>query len=208
MSLLPNTYVRCDACGGRRFNRDTLEIAFRAHCIADVLALTVDDAFALFEHQPSIRRALEMMRAVGLGYLSLGQGSPTLSGGEAQRVKLVRELARSSQGSTLYVLDEPTTGLAMSDTANLVRVLHRLVDLGNTVVVIEHNMEVIREADYIIDLGPRGGDAGGRVVAKGHPFDLARRPGESLTAKYLKRYLRLAGAKGRKSPKAYANPRR
>jgi len=189
MKLLPDMYVTCDACGGRRYTAETLAVRFKGRSIAEVLEMTVEEAEEFFRDVPHVHRTLALMEEIGLGYLTLGQPSPTLSGGEAQRVKLVKEMAGRGTGATLYVLDEPTTGLHLSDTERLIRVLHRLVEQGNTVVVIEHNLEVIKEADYLIDLGPEGGDAGGRVVAEGHPLDLARKPGRSYTAQFLREYL-------------------
>ncbi len=188
MNFLPDVKVLCDACGGRRFNRETLGISLRGKSVGDVLAMEIDDAVSFFGAHPSILRPLQLLQDVGLGYLTLGQPSPTLSGGEAQRIKLVTELAkvRLDEGlirtgraykplQTLYVLDEPTVGLSMHDVEKLLRVLHRLVDAGNTVVVIEHNLDVIAEADWVIDLGPEGGDAGGDVVAQCPPHELTRR---------------------------------
>jgi excinuclease ABC subunit A len=200
MSFLPNVSVRCDVCGGARFNAETLAIRFKGRSIGDVLEMSVEEAADFFKAQPSIRHPLSIMREIGLGYLHLGQQSPTLSGGEAQRIKLVTELAKTRPGlvaggnggrsaRTLYVLDEPTIGLHMADVEKLIRVLHRLVDAGNTVVVIEHNMDVIAEADWIIDLGPEGGDQGGRIVAEGPPARIARRRKNSHTARFLAEFL-------------------
>ena len=174
MSFLPDVYVHCESCGGRRFNRETLDITYRGKNIAEILDLTFDEAGRFFAAVPGIRRAAQVVSSIGLGYIRLGQPSPTLSGGEAQRIKIAEELAKSSQGRTLYILDEPTTGLHMADVGKLIAVLQALVDRGNTVAVIEHNMEVIKEADYIIDLGPEGGEGGGRVVATGSPAELDR----------------------------------
>ncbi|HET8645991.1 MAG TPA: excinuclease ABC subunit UvrA, partial [Vicinamibacteria bacterium] len=184
MHFLADVYVPCEVCHGKRFNEATLQVRYNGLSIADVLDLTVDDALALFRHHPSIRRPLETLADVGLGYITLGQSSPTLSGGEAQRVKLAKELSRRSTGRTLYVLDEPTTGLHFDDIKRLLRVLERLVEAGNTVVVIEHNLDVIKTADWVIDLGPEGGDAGGRIVAAGTPEQVAQ-VRESYTGQYL-----------------------
>ena len=190
MNFLPNVYVECEDCRGRRYNEETLAIRFKGKTIADVLDLTIEEALALFANFPTARRRLQVLNDVGLGYLTLGQQSPTLSGGEAQRIKLVSELGKSSGGQTLYVLEEPTTGLHTADVAKLIDVLHQLVDRGNTVVVVEHNLDVIAEADHIIDLGPEGGDAGGEVVACGTPEDIIRNGTRSHTARFLKEVLR------------------
>jgi len=189
MSFLPDVYVHCEVCDGRRFNRETLDITYKGENISEILEFTFDEAEDFFSAVPSIRRAVRVIRDIGLGYLRLGQGSPTLSGGEAQRIKLAQELAKTSRGRTLYILDEPTTGLHLVDIKKLSDVLQALVDQGNTVAVIEHNMEVIKEADYIIDLGPEGGDEGGSVVASGSPLDILANPNGSHTARYLKKYL-------------------
>jgi excinuclease ABC subunit A len=173
MHFLPDVYVSCEVCKGKRYNRETLEVRFRGLNIAEVLDMTVEDALGLFANQPRIRQKLQTLNDVGLGYIHLGQSATTLSGGEAQRVKLATELSKRDTGRTLYILDEPTTGLHFEDVRLLLDVLHRLVDRGNTVVVIEHNMDVIKTADWIIDLGPEGGDEGGRVVAAGAPEDVA-----------------------------------
>ena len=197
MHFLPDVYVPCEVCHGRRFNDATLAVKYNGLSVADVLDLTVDEALQLFKNHPSIRRALETLADVGLGYIALGQSSPTLSGGEAQRVKLSRELAKRSTGRTLYILDEPTTGLHFEDIRKLLRVLDRLVQAGNTVVVIEHNLDVIRTADWIVDIGPEGGDGGGRVVAQGTPEAVAAVK-ESYTGRYLAPLLpKAAGRRGR-----------
>ena len=184
MHFLPNVYVTCEQCKGRRYNRETLEIKYRGKSIADVLDLTVDQALPLLENFPPIANKLRTLQDVGLGYLGLGQSATTLSGGEAQRVKLAKELSRRGTGRTLYILDEPTTGLHFADTHKLLDVLNKLVDQGNTVVIIEHNLDVIKSADYVIDLGPEGGAAGGRIVAKGTPEAVARSR-ESFTGRFL-----------------------
>jgi excinuclease ABC subunit A len=188
MHFLPDVYVPCEVCKGRRYNRETLEVRYKGKSIADVLDLTVADALDFFEHQPRIKTKLELLNDVGLGYIHLGQSATTLSGGEAQRVKLATELAKRDTGRTLYILDEPTTGLHFEDVRLLLDVLHRLVDKGNTVVVIEHNLDVVKTADWVIDLGPEGGDAGGRVVAAGTPEAVARTKG-SYTGQYLRKVL-------------------
>jgi excinuclease ABC subunit A len=188
MHFLPDVYVQCDVCKGARYNRETLEIHFREKSIAEVLAMTVDEGAEFFKAVPAIRDKLVTLQKVGLGYIQIGQPATTLSGGEAQRVKLAKELSRRATGRTLYILDEPTTGLHFEDVAKLLSVLHSLVDQGNTVVVIEHNLEVIKTADWIIDLGPEGGDAGGEIVASGTPEDVARVP-TSYTGQYLAQVL-------------------
>jgi excinuclease ABC subunit A len=189
MSFLPDVYVHCDACDGKRFNHETLDITYKTKSIAEILDFTFEEAVDFFAAIPAIRRAVDMVCRIGLGYIRLGQPSPTLSGGEAQRIKLAEELAKPSRGRTLYILDEPTTGLHIADVQNLVGVLQALVDQGNTVAVIEHNMELIKEADYVIDLGPEGGDGGGCVVATGSPPEIVAHQNGSYTAKYLKKYL-------------------
>ena len=188
MHFLPDVYVPCDVCKGRRYNRETLEVRYRGRSIADVLDMTVADALEFFEQQPRIRGRLELLNDVGMGYVHLGQSATTLSGGEAQRVKLATELSKRDTGRTLYILDEPTTGLHFEDVRLLLEVLHRLVQKGNTVVVIEHNLEVVKTADWVIDLGPEGGDAGGRVVAAGPPEEVAAAAG-SYTGQFLKTLL-------------------
>ena len=176
MHFLPDVYVPCEECEGKRYNPETLEMRYAGRTIAEVLALTVDEALPVFEAVPRIARRLRAMEEVGLGYVALGQAATTLSGGEAQRLKLASELARPGTGRTLYLLDEPTTGLHAADVERLVTVLERLRNAGNTVLVIEHNLDVIRRADYLIDLGPEGGDAGGQVVVTGTPEVVAACP--------------------------------
>jgi excinuclease ABC subunit A len=176
--------VTCEECGGKRYNRETLEVKFKGHSIADVLDMTIEDAVEFFKAVPPIRERMAMLHEVGLGYVKVGQQATTLSGGEAQRVKLAKELARRSTGKTLYILDEPTTGLHFEDVRKLLEVLHRLVDQGNSVVVIEHNLDVIKTADWIIDMGPEGGVRGGEVVAVGTPEQVAKTKA-SFTGHYL-----------------------
>jgi excinuclease ABC subunit A len=185
MNFLPDLSVRCETCGGQRFNRPTLEIRFKGRSIGDVLELRVTEALDFFDAQPRVHRGLEALNEAGLGYITLGQSSTTLSGGEAQRVKLAAELGRSSAGRTLYLLDEPTTGLHFADVARLLAVLHRLADAGNTVVVIEHNLDVIKTADWVLDLGPEGGEEGGRLIAAGTPLEVAQ-TAESHTGRFLR----------------------
>ena len=192
MHFLPDVYVECDVCKGKRFNRETLEVKYKDKSIADVLDMTVDEAYAFFEAIPSIKNRLDLLRKVGLGYIKIGQQATTLSGGEAQRIKLSKELSKRATGKTLYILDEPTTGLHFEDINKLLKVLHQLVEKGNSVVVIEHNLDVIKTADYIIDIGPEGGDGGGKIIAKGTPEEVAKCEG-SYTAKYLR--LKLQPAK-------------
>jgi excinuclease ABC subunit A len=189
MHFLPDVYVPCDVCRGRRYNRETLEIHYRGRNIHEVLDTTVEEALKLFENLPAAAVKLRTLIEVGLSYVRLGQNATTLSGGEAQRVKLARELAKRGTGRTLYILDEPTTGLHFHDIAQLLHVLHQLRDAGNTLVVIEHNLDVIKTADYVIDLGPEGGDRGGRVIASGTPEQICQVP-ESNTGQYLKPLLR------------------
>jgi excinuclease ABC subunit A len=188
MHFLPDVYVTCDVCKGKRYNRETLEVIYRGKSIADVLDMTVDEGVEFFAAVPTIRKILETLKRVGLGYIHIGQQATTLSGGEAQRVKLAKELAKRATGRTLYILDEPTTGLHFHDVAKLLEVLHELVEQGNTVAVIEHNLEVIKTADWIIDIGPEGGDGGGQVVAQGPPETILREP-KSYTGKFLKEVL-------------------
>ncbi len=185
MHFLPDVFVTCDTCKGARYNRETLEIKFRGKSIADVLAMTVDEAVPFFSAATRIGDRLNILQRVGLGYISLGQQATTLSGGEAQRIKLSKELARRATGRTLYILDEPTTGLHFEDVRKLLEVLHALVDQGNTVVVIEHNLEVIKTADWVLDLGPEGGEGGGTIVAEGPPEVIAADPA-SHTGRFLR----------------------
>lgn len=193
MHFLPDIYVPCEVCGGKRYNRETLQVTYRGKSIADVLDMTVEDALAFFENIPGIKRKLQTLFDVGLGYIKLGQPATTLSGGEAQRVKLSSELQKRSTGKTFYILDEPTTGLHFEDVRQLLLVLQRLVDAGNTVLVIEHNLDVIKSADHIIDLGPEGGDGGGRIIAQGTPEEVAAVPG-SYTGQFLARLLKVENA--------------
>ena len=184
MHFLPDVYVECETCKGARYNRETLEIRFKGKSIADVLDMTVEDAQEFFKAVPSIREKMDALMRVGLGYIKVGQQATTLSGGEAQRVKLSKELSKRSTGRTLYILDEPTTGLHFEDVRKLLDVLHELVDQGNSIVVIEHNLDVIKTADHLIDIGPEGGDGGGRIVATGSPEEVAKVK-ESHTGRYL-----------------------
>ena len=188
MNFLPDIYVPCEVCNGKRYNRETLEVKYKGKSIFDVLDMTVEEALTFFEHIPSIRRKIETLYDVGLSYIKLGQPSTTLSGGEAQRIKLATELSRRSTGKTIYVLDEPTTGLHFADVHKLIEILHRLAEGGNTVVVIEHNLDVIKTADYIIDIGPEGGDKGGTIIAKGTPEEIAKNK-KSYTGQYVKKML-------------------
>jgi excinuclease ABC subunit A len=200
MSFLPDVKVRCDSCQGKRFDPETLSVLWRGRSIGDVLDMSIEDSLEFFASHPTVKHVLQLLCDVGLGYLTLGQHSPTLSGGEAQRIKLVTELAkvrtdlrkplRSKAKQTLYVLDEPTVGLHMADVEKLIRVLHRLVAAGNTVVLVEHNLDVIAEADWVIDMGPEAGIQGGRIVAAGAPQSLAKRPGRSHTGAALKDFLK------------------
>ena len=190
MHFLPDIYVPCDVCHGKRYNRETLEIRYKGRSVHEVLQMNVREAHAFFSAVPAIARKLQTLLDVGLGYVQLGQPATTLSGGEAQRVKLSLELSKRDTGRTLYILDEPTTGLHFHDIQLLLDVLHRLRDAGNTVVVIEHNLDVIKTADWVVDLGPEGGDGGGRVVAEGAPEAVAANP-ESHTGRYLKQALDL-----------------
>ena len=197
MHFLPDVYVPCEQCHGKRYNKETLDIRFKGKTIADVLDMPVEEALEFFEHIPKIRRRLETLNAVGLGYIRLGQPATTLSGGEAQRVKLATELSKVATGSTLYILDEPTTGLHFADVERLLDVLHRLVDQGNSVVVIEHNLDVIKTADRIIDMGPEGGEDGGEVIASGTPEEVAGTPG-SYTGEFLQALVEPAAPKARR----------
>jgi excinuclease ABC subunit A len=199
MHFLADVLVPCEVCGGKRFNEATLRVTFKGKNIAEVLDLSISEAMGLFQHHREIARILRTLEDVGLGYLKLGQPSPTLSGGEAQRIKLSRELARVGTGKTLYILDEPTTGLHFEDVKKLLHVLDRLVEAGNSVVVIEHNLDVIKCADWVVDLGPEGGDEGGRVIAEGTP-EAVGRVNESYTGHYLARVL--AAHRSRKRPAA------
>jgi excinuclease ABC subunit A len=188
MHFLPDVYVTCDVCNGKRYNRETLEVLFKGKSIADVLDMTVEEGVEFFSAVPSIRDKMETLHRVGLGYIKIGQQATTLSGGEAQRVKLAKELSRRATGKTLYILDEPTNGLHVHDVAKLMEVLHEMVDQGNTVAVIEHNLEVIKTADWVLDLGPEGGDGGGEIVAVGRPEDIVAEP-RSYTGQFLKELL-------------------
>ncbi|MBT8125389.1 MAG: ATP-binding cassette domain-containing protein, partial [Gammaproteobacteria bacterium] len=190
MHFLPDVYVPCDICHGKRYNRETLEIRFKDKNIHEILQMTVEDAVEFFDAIPLVKRKLDTLMDVGLSYITLGQSATTLSGGEAQRVKLSRELSKRSTGSTLYILDEPTTGLHFYDVEQLLKMLHRLRDQGNTVLVIEHNLDVIKTADWVIDLGPEGGHRGGKIVAVGTPEDIANTK-KSSTGQYLKNVLKL-----------------
>ena len=188
MHFLPDVYVSCETCHGRRYNRETLEVRFKGKNIADVLEMSVEDALGFFAKIPKLRRRLQTLHDVGLDYIKLGQPATTLSGGEAQRVKLSAELSKIATGRTLYILDEPTTGLHFADIEKLLEVLQRLVDAGNTVLVIEHNLDVIKQADWIIDLGPEGGDDGGEIIAVGTPEDVCRVE-DSVTGQFLRSIL-------------------
>jgi excinuclease ABC subunit A len=188
MHFLPDVYVTCQQCKGKRYNPETLEVTYKGKSIADVLDMRIEESLEFFANFPTVIRLLKMLNDVGLGYMQLGQPSTTLSGGEAQRVKLAAELGKASTGHTLYVLDEPTTGLHFADIHNLLNVLQRLCDMGNTVAVIEHNLDVVKMADYIIDLGPEGGEAGGTVVATGSPEEIVKNQ-TSYTGRYLQKKL-------------------
>ncbi len=189
MHFLPDVYVPCEVCGGKRYNRETLDVKYKGKSIYDVLDMTVEEALTFFENVPSIQRKIQTLYDVGLSYVKLGQPSTELSGGEAQRIKLAAELSRRSTGRTIYILDEPTTGLHFADVQKLIEILHRLAEGGNTVVVIEHNLDVIKTADYLIDIGPEGGMRGGTVIAKGTPEEVAKNPA-SYTGYYVKKMLK------------------
>ncbi|MFA6214317.1 MAG: excinuclease ABC subunit UvrA, partial [Candidatus Micrarchaeia archaeon] len=188
MAFLADVYVTCEECNGKRYDSETLQIKFKGKSIHDVLSMSVEEALQFFQNIPAVKNKLETMVDVGLGYISLGQPATTLSGGEAQRIKLAAELSRRDNGSMLYILDEPTTGLHFADVSKLLAVLQRLADKGNTILVIEHNLDVIKTADYVIDLGPEGGDEGGEIVAQGTPEEVARSKA-SYTGEYLKKVL-------------------
>ena len=189
MHFLSDVYVPCDVCKGKRYNRETLEVKYKGKNISEVLDMTVEEALDFFKNVPKIKTKLQTLNDVGLGYIKLGQSSTTLSGGEAQRVKLATELCRKSTGKTLYILDEPTTGLHMADVHRLIEILERLVEGGNSIVIIEHNLDVIKTADYILDLGPEGGIGGGTVIATGTPEQIVKNEA-SYTGKFLKKYLK------------------
>ena len=190
MNFLPDVYVTCDVCRGRRYNRETLEVRYKGKSISDILEMTVEEAVGFFDAVPGLKRKLTTLHDVGLDYIRLGQQATTLSGGEAQRVKLSTELSKVQTGRTLYILDEPTTGLHFKDIKMLLDVLSKLVDKGNTVIVIEHNLDVIKSADWIIDLGPEGGEKGGQIIAEGTPEDIVKKfMKKSYTAEYLKKEL-------------------
>jgi excinuclease ABC subunit A len=185
MNFLPDVYVNCEECGGKRYNRETLEIHYKGKNISDVLKMPVSEAAEFFDSVPAIKRKLTTLNSVGLGYLTLGQSSTTVSGGEAQRIKLSRELSKIGTGDTVYIMDEPTTGLHFQDVRMLVDVIQKLVEKGNTVIVIEHNLDLIKAADWVIDLGPEGGTGGGQIIAEGTPEEVADMK-ESYTGRYLK----------------------
>ncbi len=188
MHFLPDVFVKCDVCKGRRYNRETLDIQYKGKNIADVLEMTGAEAYEFFDAIPTLKAKLKVLNDVGLGYLHLGQSATTLSGGEAQRIKLAKELSRRGTGRTIYILDEPSTGLHFDDVKKLIAILQALVEQGNTVVVIEHNLDIVKVADHLIDMGPEGGSAGGAIVAVGTPEEVAENP-RSHTAKFLRPYL-------------------
>ena len=194
MHFLPDVYVTCDVCKAQRYNRETLEIRYKGKSVADVLDMTVREALGFFDAVPAIKSKLQTLDDVGLDYIRLGQAATTLSGGEAQRVKLATELSRRATGRTLYILDEPTTGLHFADIQKLLEVLNQLVEQGNTVVIIEHNLDVIKTADWVVDLGPEGGDDGGRVVATGTPEEVGAQADRSYTGQFLQPVLRKRGS--------------
>jgi excinuclease ABC subunit A len=206
MAFLPNVYVRCEQCNDQRYNSETLAVRYKDKNIAEVLEMSLEEAADFFGAVSKIKRSLRLLVDLGLGYLSMGQSSPTLSGGEAQRLKLANELAKNHRARTLYILDEPTTGLHIADVEKLVAVLQALVDRGHTLVVIEHNLEVIKAADHIIDLGPEGGDGGGEVVACGSPRELLEQTERSYTARYLKDYLEGAHSAERRAKHLSGSP--
>jgi excinuclease ABC subunit A len=205
MHFLPDVYVPCEQCHGRRYNRETLEVRFKGKSIADVLEMSVEEAVEFFAHIPKIKRRLQTLHDVGLDYIRLGQPATTLSGGEAQRVKLATELSKVATGDTLYILDEPTTGLHFADVQRLLEVLDRLVEAGNSVVVIEHNLDVIKSADRIIDLGPEGGEAGGEILATGTPEQVAATPA-SYTGQFLSGLVEAAAPRARRRPSRRREP--
>ena len=189
MNFLPDVYIKCEACQGKRYNEETLQVTYKGKNIYDVLEMTVEDALTFFENRPSILKRLKILYDVGLGYIKLGQSATTLSGGEAQRIKLAYELQRKPTGKTIYILDEPTTGLHSDDVGRLIKVLRGIVEHGDTVLVIEHNLDMIKVADYIIDLGPEGGDNGGTIIAKGTPEEVSECE-KSYTGQFLKEILK------------------
>jgi excinuclease ABC subunit A len=191
MQFMPDVYLPCDVCKEKRYNRETLEVQYKGKNISEVLNMTVSEALGFFENFTAIHDKLTVLNEVGLGYIELGQSATTLSGGEAQRVKLATELSRNSRGHNIYILDEPTTGLHFDDTKKLLNILNRLVDQGNTVIVIEHNMDIIKSADWIIDLGPEGGEEGGRILVTGDPEEVAKWHKESYTGQYLREALKM-----------------
>jgi excinuclease ABC subunit A len=201
MSFLPDVFVDCDVCGGQRFNEETLAICFADKNIAEVLRMTVEEAVVFFHAFPKVARPLKILDDIGMGYLTLGQASNTLSGGEAQRIKLAYELGKESHGKTLYVLDEPTTGLHFADVEKLIHILHRLVEMGNTVITIEHNLDIIKDADYLVDLGPEGGEQGGTVVALGSPLEVIEDGKQSHTARVLRQYLNRTPTESKGNPR-------
>src|SRR5471032_336093 len=204
MHFLPDVYVPCEQCHGKRYNRETLEVRFKGKTIADVLEMPIEEALEFFARIPKIHRRVQTLNDVGLGYMRLGQPATTLSGGEAQRVKLAAELSKVATGTTMYILDEPTTGLHFADIQRLLEVLDRLVQTGNSVVVIEHNLDVIKVSDWLIDLGPEGGDEGGQMIAQGTPEQVAQVPG-SHTGEFLAAMLPVKASRGRRASQKSAN---